>query len=242
MKTKWKLLMAAGVVLVVIAGPTLAQPGAGPRPAHNRVPGVGRQPPGGMAPERLFGPAVAQLNLTDEQKRVIREICQQSRADANEVVAAIDNARADLHEAVLSGASEEQIRAAAAKLGTALGNQAALQAQTIATAKTALTPEQLAQLAETKASVPHARRPMPGQGFGGGPWGLRAHGPGDPTLSRRAPAPSAEPGAGAGQQMPHMPLEQMFKTADTNKDGALSIEELRAFQETVKGAAGPQHQ
>jgi len=244
MKTGWKVLMVAGVVLVVLASQVMAQPGWGPGrgPAHGRGPGMGmgRQPAGVTAPGRVFGPIADQLKLTDEQKRLIRSICQESRADANEVVEAVDNARAALHEAVLSGASEEQIRAAAATLGTAIGNQAVLQAQTIAAAKGVLTPEQLKQLEEVKASVPHTRQRMPGQGFGGGPWGLRAHGPNDSTVSRQAPAHSAE--AGGGEQVPHMSLEQMFKTADTNKDNALSIEELRAFQETVRGSSGPQHQ
>ncbi len=242
MKTGRKVLTVAGVVCVALASQVMAQPGAGlgRGPAHGRAPGMGlRQPAGVTAPGRVFGPVADQLNLTDEQKNLIRNICQESRADANEVVQAVDNARAALHEAVLSGASEEQIRAAAAALGTVIGNQAVLQAQTITAAKAVLTPEQLKKLDEIKATVPHTRRPMPGQGFGGGPWGLRAHGPNDASLSRRAPAYSAEAG---GEQVPHMSLEEMFKTADTNKDGALSIEELRTFHETMRGSPGPQHQ
>jgi Spy/CpxP family protein refolding chaperone len=229
MKTGWKLLMVAGVVLVMIAGQMMAQPGMGRGPAHGRAPGLGlrQQPAGPMGPGGVLGPMAAQLNLTAEQRDAIRDLCQQSRADANEVVEAVDTAAADMHEAVLSGASEEQIRATAAKLGTVLGNQAVLRAQTIAAVKAVLTPEQLKQWEENKASVPHARRPPAGQGFGGGPWGLRAHGPG----------PNAGPAA-----VPHLGLEEMFKTADTNKDGALSIEELRAFHETARGGWGPRHQ
>jgi Spy/CpxP family protein refolding chaperone len=230
MKTGWKLLMVAGVALAVGAGQAMAQRGMGMGrgPAPGRGPGMGlRQPPGGpMGPAGVLGPMVAQLNLTAEQKNEIRNICQQSRADANEVVEAIENARADLHEAVISGAGAEQIRAAAAKLGTALGNQAVLRAQTIAAVKAVLTPEQLKQWEENKASVPPARRRPAGPGFGGGPRGLQAHGagPGGPAV------------------MPHLGLEEMFKTADTNKDGVLSLEELRAFQETARGNRGPWRQ
>jgi Spy/CpxP family protein refolding chaperone len=150
MKTGWKLLMVAGAVLAVGAGQVMAQPGMGMGrgPARGRGPGMGmgmglRQPPGGpLGPAGVLGPMVAQLDLTAEQRNEIRNICQQSRADANEVVKAVDDARADLHEAVLSGANEGQIRAAAAKLGTALGNQAVLRAQTVAAVKAVLTPEQ----------------------------------------------------------------------------------------------------
>jgi Spy/CpxP family protein refolding chaperone len=186
-----------------------------------------RQPAGPMGPGGVLGPMTAQLDLTAEQRNTIRDICQQSRADANEVVEAIDEAQADLHEAVINGADAEQIRAAAAKVGTAIGNQAVLRAQTIAAVKAVLTPEQLKQWEENKATVPHTRRRPAGPGFGGGPGGLRAHGPG----------PDAGPAA-----VPHLGLEDMFKTADTNKDGALSIEELRAFHETRQGGWGPRHQ
>jgi Spy/CpxP family protein refolding chaperone len=161
MKTGWKLLMVAGVVLAVGAGQVMAQRGSrmGRGPALGRGPGMGlRQPPGGpMGPAGVLGPMIAQLDLTAEQRNEIRNICQQSRADANEVVEAIDNARADLHEAVISGAGEEQIRAAAAKLGTALGNQAVLRAQTVAAVKAVLTPEQLQKWEELKATVARGR-------------------------------------------------------------------------------------
>ena len=108
-------------------------------------------------PGGALGSGAAQLNLTDEQKQAIRTICQQSRADANEVVAAIDDARAALHEAVIAGADEAKIRAAAAALGTAIGNQAVLQAQTIAAAKAVLTEEQRKEYEKIRASVPHSR-------------------------------------------------------------------------------------
>jgi Spy/CpxP family protein refolding chaperone len=230
MKTGWKLLMVAGVVLVVGAGQVMAQrgPRMGRGPAPGRGPGMGlRQPPGGpMGPAGMLGPMIAQLDLTAEQRNEIRNICQQSRADANEVVKAVDDARAELHEAALSGANEEQIRAAAAKLGTALGNQAVLRAQTVAAVKAVLTPEQLQKWEELKATVPHSRQRPAGPGFGGGPRGLQARGagPGGPAV------------------VPHLTLEEMFKAADTNKDGALSLEELRAFQETARGNRGPWRQ
>jgi Spy/CpxP family protein refolding chaperone len=253
MKTGWKLLMVTGVVLVVLAGQVVAQPGGGPGrgPGRGRGPGLGlgRQPAGPMGPGGVLGPIAGQLNLTAAQRDAIRDICRQSRADANEVVEAVDNARAALHEAVIGGASAEQIRAAAATLGTAIGNQAVLQAQTVAAAKAVLTTEQLKQFEETKGRVPHARRPVAGPGFGGGPWGgpwglqARRPGPGGGPWGGPRGLPAHRPGPGGGPApMPHLGLEQMFKAADTNHDGVLSLEELRAFHGTVRGPGGPWRQ
>ena len=42
--------------------------------------------------------------------------------------------------------------------------------------------------------------------------------------------------------MQRMPLDQMFKTADTNKDGVLSMDEMKAFQGTVRGGPRMEHQ
>jgi hypothetical protein len=134
-----------------------------------------------------------------------------------------------LHEAVLSGASEEEIRAAAATLGTALGNQAVLQAATVTAVKAVLTDEQREQWEKIKEAVPHVPQRPRGQGFGGGPWGMQAHRPNGF-------------GPGGPGPVPHMPLEQMFKAADTDKDSTLTIEELRAFQDTMRGGWGLRHQ
>ena len=64
-----------------------------------------------------------------QQIKQIRGIYDQARADANSVEQAVATATIGLHEAVASGATEAQIRAAATTLGTAIGNQAALARQ-----------------------------------------------------------------------------------------------------------------
>ena len=105
MKTGWKTLMVAGGVVLGLSSLLLAGGGGGPAfgrgPAHEPGMGMGMMSHGG-GPGGVLGPAAAQLNLTDEQKQAIRTICQQSRADANEVVGAIEEARAALHEAVIA--------------------------------------------------------------------------------------------------------------------------------------------
>lgn len=246
MKTGWKTLMVAGGAILGLSSLLLAGGGGGPAfgrgPAHEPGMGMGMMSHGGgpMGPGGVLGPAAAQLNLTDEQKQAIRTICQQSRADSNEVVGAIDEARAALHEAVIGGANEEHIRAAAAALGTAIGNQAVLQAKTVAAARAVLTEEQRKEHQEVQATVPHSRQGMSGRGFGGGPlggrMGLQAHGPNGPNGTGQAPVHSAAPGGPA--PMPHMALEQMFKTADINKDGVLSMDEMKAFQDARRGGPG----
>ena len=242
MKTGWKTLMVAGIAVLGLSSLVMAGAGGGPGfgrgPMHGAGPGMMAHGPGpmGLGPGGALGFGAAQLNLTDEQRQVIRTICQQSRADANEVVAAIDDARAALHEAVIAGADEAKIRTAATALGTAIGNQAVLQSQTITAVKAVLTEEQRKEYEKICASVPHSPRPMGGQGFGGGRWGLQPHGANGFDAQGQPPVHSVAPNGPA--PVPHLGIEQMFKSADTNKDGTLSMEELKAFHDTATRRPG----
>jgi hypothetical protein len=80
-------------------------------------------------------------------------------------------------------------------------------------------------------------RGRPGQPFGGGP------GKGPDPQSQMGPQqpdtpgqpPANRPGAGQSWNRGNLPLEQIFDEADTNKDGALTKEEIKAFQDARRG-------
>ncbi len=239
MKTRWQVLIVAGAVVVLLGSQVIGQvagrgQGWGPGPMHRAGGpgqggmGLGTIPhaggprglgcgvfccPFGPAHSSVLGPAAWSLNLTEAQIRQIRAIYDQARADANSVEQAVANARIALHEAIVSGATEAQVRAAATALGTAIGNQATLHAKTIAAAKAVLTDEQRKDL-----------EAIPGK-----------------TATLQHNTQAANP-AGPAQTTPHgsgqgavMSLDQMFNAADTNKDGTLTLDELKAFQGKMGG-------
>jgi Spy/CpxP family protein refolding chaperone len=254
MKTKWTVLIVAGAVVVVWAGQAVGQgpgrgQGWGPGPAHRaggpNQAGVSTIPhrggpmglgggvfccPFGPAHSSVLGPLAWSLNLTDEQIKQIRSIYDQARIDANSVEQAVATARIALHETVASGATEAQIRAAAATLGTAVGHQAVLHAKVLTAAQAVLTDEQrkeLDKIPERMATLQHnAQGPNPaGPGGNGGTVqhnGSNAPGAGQPAAHTAGPGGS-------------MTLDQMFRAADANNDGVLTLEELNAFQGRTGG-------
>jgi hypothetical protein len=171
-------------------GPGLVPHAPGPRgPGMGMGMGMGLGrggPAGGCALCCPFGAAPGGLprlgwwlDLTADQVKQIDTIYQNAQADANTAAEAVVAARDALHQAVTTGASEEQIRTAAANLGTAIGNQAALAAKTLASAKAVLTDAQRQQLEKIQAqpTPPGPRRgPGAGRGLGGG-WNRGAGGP-----------------------------------------------------------------
>ena len=243
MKTGWKVLMAGGAVVILLGSLAMGQgpgrgQGWGPGPAHraggpNR-PGMGMVPhaggpmgpggcvfccPFGPAHSSVLGPAAWALKLTDEQIRQIRSIYDRARVDSGSVEQAVAQARMALHQAVTSGADEAQVRTAAAALGTAIGNQAAVHAKTVAAAKAVLTDEQRKEFEKIPEKMG--------------------------TLQHNTQGPNP---AGPGQTLPHGPgpggamsLDQMFKDADANKDGTLTVEELKAFEGRM-GSGQVRHQ
>ena len=239
MKTRSKVLKVAGVAVVLLGGMVLGQgagrgQGWGPGPMHRAGgpkqggTGMGAIPhaggpmgpgacafccPFGPAHSSVLGPAAWSLNLTEAQIKQIRNIYDQARADANSVEQAVAKAHIALHQAVIGGASEAQIQAAAATLGTALGNQAALHAKTLAAAKAVLTAEQrkeLDKIPEKMATLQHSAQES------------------NPVITGQPAARGPGPGG-------VMSLDQMFKDADTNNDGVLTLNELNAFQGKMGG-------
>jgi len=207
MKTGYKSLIVVGAVLALASSQVMAQPGRGmgwgPRHAAGPGPGLVPHAPGPMRPGmglrmggpggggpfcRPLGPAPGGLlrlgwwlDLTEEQTKQIDTVYQNAQADANTAADAVATARNALHQAVTSGATEEQIQAAAANLGTAIGKQAVFAAKTLAAAKSVLTDEQRQELEKIQTKrTPRLHRnrrgPMAGRGFGGG-WGGGPRGP-----------------------------------------------------------------
>jgi Spy/CpxP family protein refolding chaperone len=195
MKTGRKSLIVVGAVVALLSSQVMAQPwggGPGRGPRHAAGPGGGpvSHAPGPMGPGGPGGgcpfccplgqgPGAIQglawwLDLTEEQTKQINAIHAKAQADANTAAEAVVSARDALHKAVTTGATEEQIRAAATTLGAAIGNQAALQAKTLASVKAVLTDEQRKEFdkIQQKLAPPrHRGGPMAGSGFGGGPRG-----------------------------------------------------------------------
>jgi Spy/CpxP family protein refolding chaperone len=190
--------------------------------------GLGMQAGGPMGPphSNALGAIGAWLNLTDEQKAQIRQIQEQGKADAEAAQDAVATARDGLHDAVIGGAAEADIRAAATALGEAIGNQAVLHAKTVAAAKAVLTDEQRKKFDEMRAKLPALRQRMPHAPGPFCPWAD----PNDPNQAAQASIQALGFGG------PRMSLERMFKAADTNKDGFLTLEELRAFRDRVREA------
>jgi Spy/CpxP family protein refolding chaperone len=175
-----------------------------------------------------IGRLVRRLDLTDEQRTEIREILSQARSDEQGAREAVAKAREDLRKAVTGGATEEQIRSAATALGTAMGNQAVLQVKTVTAVKAVLTDEQRQKLEQMQKDLPRLRQRVRNaalNGPAGGPRMMQRRGNGPAEPPARGPAPGRGP----------LPLERIFKNADTNRDGMLSMEELRAFQEAHRG-------
>jgi len=249
MKTGWKTTMVVMAVLALVGTVVLAGPGGGQGwgrgLAHGRgmgmgpgmgmglrMQGAGPMGPGacGLCPmgpvhANALGAIGAWLDLTAEQRTQIRTIQEQGKEDAEAAQDAVAAARDALHDAVIGGAAEAEIRTAAKTLGDAIANQATLHAKTVAAVKAVLTDEQRQKFDEMRKDLPGLRQRMPHRAG----WG-------DPNEAQ------------VGQTVPHgrglggpLPAEDMFKAADTNKDGNLTMDELKAFHD-ARGGRQLRHQ
>lgn len=145
-----------GMAVLVVAGLALAAGRPGRVPGTRLGPGDGRPGQCAMGHCGVGQPGVLRLilrtlDLTDEQRELIKAILEAAKPDMEAAREAVAEASATLNEAVVQGADEDTILAAASALGDAIGAQAVLRAQTIASIKAVLTEEQLAQLDENLA-------------------------------------------------------------------------------------------
>jgi hypothetical protein len=239
MKAGWKTSIVVGVVLLVLSGQVMAQPwGGGPGRGQGRFQGPGRGGPGPMGPQwgRQSGRGAGQggagawcplgmdrgmmrgllgrrLNLTPDQREKIQRIVEESRP------------------------------------------------KVLARIQEVLTDEQRQQLQQMRGRAGRLNRPMqgPGAGMRGGP--MDARGPrwggggarnwapqGGPGM-RQSPRPPFGDGPGAarrgqgmgpGSQNVAPPLDRLFDRADANDDGVLTREELKTFQDSMRGGARSQ--
>jgi Spy/CpxP family protein refolding chaperone len=265
--------------MIAIAGPGDSPTGRrhGPR-YHSGGPGA-RQQQGRMwrgaaaAPDRrpgtgqdtIFQLIGRRLDLTDEQREQIRQIRQTHREQQQNARQAVADARKALQDAIATDAEPAEIRTAATALGTAIGEQAVVRANTLKAIKEILTDEQREELEKMKQQGQRFRerardhkfreqlRPVRGRGPGewGGAQGRRPRVGRGPNIDRFFEKRDADDDGrlteeelqNPGRNRP-MLLEQIFEDADTDKDGALTAEELQAWKDEMAQprARGPRHQ
>ncbi len=267
MKTKRTSLIVAGMILAVMSSQVMAQPwggGPGRRQGFGRGQGMGmgsygpgfmRQgmgPGGRQAGSGVWRPLGAgqvgqgawcplglrqfglngqfgcRLGLTDDQVREIGGILEKARS---KTMAAIKEVLTEEQSRQL-----EQIWERAAQSGRRMRGPAFQDGSA---------GRRFQQGAGQGPMGPRGQRPLGqpfagGRGAGQGPRLQRGMNPPDVAAEPPAGAPDANPGQLWNRGMP--PIEQMFDRADTNKDGALTREELRAFRGALGAGPGRQRQ
>ncbi len=184
------------------------------------------------------------LDLTKAQVAQIRAIVEEAQPQAKEAAAVVDAAQAALHEAVVKGASEEDIRVAAGALGIVIGDQAVLRVQTLAAIKAVLTEEQLQRFDQIKTKLPqlvqqmHNMKSRDGDVKSSKSTDKTSKGDaGDKTAAGDKTSTGGKTATGdktsAGDTA--LALMKLFKAADTNKDGVLTMDELNAYLKSTQG-------
>jgi len=183
------LLIALTLALVVQAQPGQGRNrvARGMRPGQNqRGQGMGQMEHQGPGRGQAGGPGLnmmrflRQLKLTEEQHEVVRSILDTHKEAAQAGHEEVQSARKSLHEAVIGEADEAALRAIAATLAEAVGDQAIQQVAVVKEIKNVLTEAQKATLKTLMEQPPEDRQrgPQgPPRGRGRGP-GRRGQGPG----------------------------------------------------------------
>ena len=159
-------------LIVSAAGGALAQNTGGGQapPAQQRGgPGDGRfGGPGGrggpMGALGVFGPALRQLNLTEDQQQRLRSIAESHRDEMRAIAERNRPAHEALQQAITSGTVDEgTIRARSAEVAAGDADMAILQARIYSEAVQVLTPDQQAELKKLQAEM---KEHGPGRGRG----------------------------------------------------------------------------
>jgi hypothetical protein len=117
-------------------------------------------------------------------------------------------------EAVQAG-DEAAIRSAGSEVGTAMANGAVIRSQCVAAIKAVLTPDQLAQLEKMKERAKQSIGRQLGDRVG------------RPGLDRFNPPQKA---ARKAEVLHRLANERIFNKIDRNGDGAITLQEINAFQ------------
>ena len=153
------------------------------------------------------------LGLSAKQIEQLKAIRKESQGQFKAKAQALKTKRDALHKAVISGASEAVIRAAASEIGNAIGDQAVLRVSTKAKVEGILTGDQKAKLKELKKKQTESRKAQRGEGKRG-------------TKDRRGPGNKARD------------PESVFAKIDTDGNGTISLEEFRTHTEQMKERRG----
>jgi len=241
MKTGKTSSMVIGAVLLMLsslapAGQTKGDP--------NESAGSGKavvkpEPKGSAEPDGWLGSLAQWLDLTKEQVALIQVIVEQAQPEAEIAAAVVAATQAALHKAVVNDASDAKIRVAAGAVGIAIGDQAVLHAQTLASIKAMLTKEQLKRFEEIKTKLaqlmlhPKSRR-ADAKSSKLQPADKTAKGKGD-TGDKAPTGDKTSTGGKTSTEDTATALINLFKAADANKDGMLTMDELNAYLKGTKG-------
>jgi|GEM_PF-3190585 len=249
MKTNTQILVFAVSLALLIAFAAIpaaaqAQPAAGPEPQMGPPPAEGSAEFGPWGRNRHHGPARAAvgrgigrilqaLDLTEEQAEQVRNILSADAERAQSARKAVAEARKALHEAVMKGADEAAVRAAAATLTHAITENSVANSAKMASVRTVLTDEQLDQLdrlsAKRRPGGPMlGRRPAgPRGGYGCSEGGYRR---GGGRNYGRGPGMNRRRGPG---------MEMFFDRCDADGDGAVTRQELEQCREGMNYPPAP---
>ncbi len=147
MKMGWKTGIIAATILAV-AGLTVTGATAGAKA------GAGKRALASVGERHPVKFLAWWLDLTAKQTTQIEGILAQAKTDSQAADLAMVAARQALHDDVINGATDLKIRAAAALLGQAIGNEAVLRAKTLTAIKGVLDAEQLKEFDKILTKLP----------------------------------------------------------------------------------------